>query len=86
MSLSLPAELTKGDVVRSASTPSEYWTLVFQGFSTAQAGEGDGEEDLSPQQKAALTRAANKAKVEDDTSSQSVDKDAGNQAGDANES
>lgn len=59
----LPVELAKGDIVRTASTPSDYWNLAAAGFTVEAA-----EENLSPQEKAARTRAANKAKEEQDTS------------------
>lgn len=67
----LPVDVAKGDVVRTASTPAEYWGLHFAGF-TVEANE----ENLSPQQKAARTRAAHKA--EDQKPDTNPDAQAGN--------
>lgn len=74
MALDLPADLTKGDATRTASTPAEYWDLVYKGFAPK------GESDLTPQEKAARTRAANKQAAED---SQKPDENPDAQAGDA---
>lgn len=53
----LPVELGNADgVQRTASTPTDYWNLVARGFTVDQA-----DSNLSPQQKAARTRAAKKA-------------------------
>lgn len=59
----LPVSLGKDGVVREAATPADYWNLVARGFSV-----DDAEENLSPQEKAARTRAANKEAEEKNTS------------------
>lgn len=71
MSLSLPAVLEKDGNQRTASTPAEYWDLVYRGFSASDADPDTV--GLSPQQKAARTRAANKAKAESENSSDQVE-------------
>lgn len=81
----LPVVLVKDDRRLTASTPAEYVDLVYKGFVVDQ----DAEENLSPQQKAARTRAANRARDEgsDETvgnTSDNPDEDITAQAGDAN--
>lgn len=71
MALNLPAELSKDGQTRTAASAGEYWDLVYRGFSAEAA-----ESDLTPQEKAARTRAANKA-------SQKPDENPDAQAGDA---
>lgn len=82
---SLPVDLTNGKVTVTANTPSDYWHHRYKGFT-----EVDGPatasltyDELTPGQKAARTRAERKNAV--DTSSEAVDTDLGNQAGDAND-
>lgn len=74
---SLPVDLQKGDVVLTATTPAEYINLVN--------GRGFREKELSPQEKAARTRAAKRAsgdeQSEQDTSN--VPDGATDPAGDA---
>lgn len=81
----LPAELKNSEsgVTRTASTPGDYWDLVARGY-TVEAAEAD----LTPQQKAARTRAVNKAKEEEQTShdGNTQEPQAGTNAGDPNES
>lgn len=67
MSLSLPATLVKDGRQRVANTATDYWTLRYQGFQDANSEAGQAE--LSPQQKGALTRAANRAAKEAEKSS-----------------
>ena len=87
---SLPVDLTNGKVTRTANTPSDYWDLRYQGYTEVDgpATASLTHDELTPAQKAARTRAANKAKEDGehavDTSSEAVDTDLGNQAGDAN--
>ena len=76
--LNLPVDLSNGQIVLTATTPSEYWNLKYKGFS-----EEAVEDALSPQEKAARTRAANRAKSE---TSDKPDEDVSAQAGDANQS
>lgn len=67
MSLSLPQDLSKGDRTLTASTPTEYWNLVARGFKAPD------DTDLSPQQKAARTRAARRAEEDQVTSNDGND-------------
>jgi hypothetical protein len=91
MPLNLPVDLTKGDVRRTASTASEYWDLHYKGFVEAEgpAVASLSYDELTPAQKRARTLEL-KRQVEQgdavDTSSDAVDTDLSNQAGDANES
>jgi hypothetical protein len=78
MSLSLPADLVKNGNVRTVNTAAEYWTLFYDGYAAVDSEAGESQ--LTPQQKAARTRAANKAKEEQDTSN---DGDTTAAAGDA---
>lgn len=57
----LPVDLSNGQVVLTATTPSDYWSLKYRGFT-----EENVEDALSPQEKAARTRAAKKAAEEQD--------------------
>lgn len=73
----LPVELHReGSPDRTASTPAEYWDLVYRGFKPS------GEAELSPQQKAARTRAANREQEEQKTSTEGSTDTAGTAAGD----
>lgn len=93
MTLELPRDLVKDGLTRTASTPSEFYDLVYRGFTVVD-GPAVAElsyDELTPGQKAARTRAENKAREEAeknavDTSNDAVDADLDNQAGDANES
>lgn len=69
MSLSLPAVLEKDGKLRVANTANDYWTLKYQGFNTVEGVEPEAV-GLSPQQKGARTRAANRAQEEQDSSSE----------------
>lgn len=57
----LPVDLSNGQVVLTATTAAEYWSLFYKGFTVEAV-----EESLSPQEKAARTRAARKAAEEQD--------------------
>lgn len=74
----LPVVLVKDDRRLTASTPSEYVDLTYKGFVVDE----DAEENLTPAQKAARTRAANRAQEAQDTSN--VPAGATDPAGDAN--
>jgi hypothetical protein len=82
MALDLPRDLAKGDVTRTATSPSEYWDLVYRGYSVVDgpAVASLSYEELTPAQKAARTRAEHKAQQE-----QHPDADPNAQAGDANQ-
>jgi len=58
----LPVDLTKDGRTRTANTATDYVSLVSQGYVAP------AEEDLSPAEKAARTRAANKAREQEETS------------------
>ena len=58
----LPVDLTKDGHTRTATTAAEYVALTYRGY------QAPSEEDLTPQQKAARTRAENKARGEQETS------------------
>lgn len=73
----LPVDVAKGEIVRTASTPSEYWNLVARGFTAENL-----EEQLTPQQKAARTRAQHKAEEEQQSSQEGPTDTAGNATGD----
>ena len=74
----LPVELGKpGSPPRTADTASDYWNLVARGYTV----EGL-EESLTPQQKAARTRAANKAAADEDDSQEGATDTAGDATGD----
>lgn len=98
MPLDLPRDLAKeGRPNRTASTPADYHSLVFQGYKPVD-GPAVAEvsyDELTPAQKAARTRAENAAQAEAEknasnqsggsfTESGSPDEDIRNQAGDAN--
>ncbi len=91
MTLELPRDLVKDGVTRTASTPSEYYALVYRGFTVVD-GPAVAElsyDELTPAQKAARTRAENKAREEAEQNAsgeQHPDVDPKAQAGDANES
>jgi len=70
--LNLPVDLSNGQVVLTATTPSEYWSLKYKGYT-----EENVEDALSPQEKAARTRAAKK------NESQNPDANPDAQSGDA---
>ena len=73
----LPVQVAKGDVVLTANTPSDYWDYFFRGFTVEAA-----DEQLSPQEKAARTRARNRQQEEEKTSN--VPDSATDPAGNAN--
>ena len=92
MPLDLPKDLAKeGRPNRTASTPADYHSLVFQGYKPVD-GPAVAEvsyDDLTPAQKAARTRAENEAKRLAEEQAQgsedgNPDTDIRNQAGDAN--
>lgn len=64
MSLSLPAVLTKNGNQRTAHTADDYWKLFYEGFKPDEGAEPE-EVGLSRGQKAARTRAINKAAAEE---------------------
>jgi hypothetical protein len=72
MSLSLPAVLEKNGNQRIANTANDYWTLQYAGFKVVE-GADPQTAHLSPQQRGALTRAANKAKAEAEAKKNSSD-------------
>ncbi len=90
MTLELPRDLAKGDVTRTASTPSEYYDLVYRGFTVVDgpAVASLSYEELTPAQKRARTLAEKKAQEQAQAGSdeQHPDADPNAQAGDANES
>lgn len=88
MSLNLPVDLTKGELRRTASTASEYWDLRYKGFVEADgpAVASLSYDELTPAQKRARTLELKRQSDSVDTSSEAVDADLSNQAGDANES
>lgn len=84
MPLDLPQDLAKGDLVRTANTPTDYHELRWQGF-VPQDGPAVAEksyDELTPAQKAARTRAENKAKEDEKTSSEGPTDTAGDATGD----
>lgn len=60
----LPVDLQLGDRTQTAYTANEYVNLIYRGFTVVE----DADADLSPAEKAARTRAANKAKSDEETS------------------
>lgn len=62
MSLLLPADLVKDGVTLTANTPSDYWDLRWKGFVPAEESD-----ELSPQQRAAITRKKNQQRNEDNS-------------------
>jgi len=92
MPLDLPKDLQKGDgAPRTASTPAEYWNLRYAGYTEVDgpAVASVSYDELTPAQKAARTRAENKAREEAEQNAggeQNPDVDLDAQAGDANES
>jgi hypothetical protein len=81
----LPVDMTRGDVRRTAATPTDYWNFVAQGFVVASGAAYAelSDDELTPQQKAARTRAARKA-AEGDSEGDSAEnhEQAGNATGD----
>jgi len=75
--LDLPRDLTKGEQTLTANVAADYWNLKARGFV---------EVELTPQQKAARTRAANKAGDQEGSEKTSnVPDSATDPAGNANE-
>jgi hypothetical protein len=72
--LQLPRDLTKGDVTLTATTATEYYNLVN--------GRGFEPVPLTPQEKAARTRAANKEQEVSSNPDENPDARAGDATGD----
>ena len=81
MPLDLPRDLVKDGVTRTASTPAEYWDLVYRGFAVVDgpAVASTEYDNLTPAQKAARTRAQ---RQQQDTSNDGPTETAGNATGD----
>lgn len=80
----LPVDMTRGDVRRTAAVPADYWNLVAQGYVVADGAAYAelSEDELTPQQKAARTRAARKAAADQEDSQEGPTDTAGDATGD----
>lgn len=82
--LNLPVDMSNGTVTQTASTPTDYWNLHARGYTEVDgpAVASLSDDELSPQQKAARTRAANKAAAEQEDSQEGATDTAGDATGD----